>query len=263
MKKSVLISSLMVAAALLSQSALAEVKVRAGVGSSTYSLGGDYTHAKSTYNPTNFGLTFSSDGGLYLDLAYSSGSGHHNGWDTAHTMSSICSTWCNNLAAPSEPFKRSDYALILGSSHLNPNNGIAVTFYGGIKGGSTTLGAQDAGTISGWTEEKFDSSGIVLGGGASFPVAQGRAGSVGVNLGIGFMGATWKDNSPAGFSVKASTAVGGSFGVNYTYPITSNFGVVVDYKGNAYSYNFGKDTANAFKVNESINAFGATLYAKF
>ncbi len=39
MKKSLLISSMFIAAAFVSQSALAEVKVRAGVGSSTYEFG--------------------------------------------------------------------------------------------------------------------------------------------------------------------------------------------------------------------------------
>jgi hypothetical protein len=67
-----------VAAALVSQSALAEVKIRAGVGSSTYELSGDYITAKSTYNPSSIGLTFSSDTSAnagYIDLSYSSGSG--------------------------------------------------------------------------------------------------------------------------------------------------------------------------------------------
>jgi len=241
---------------------LAEVKVRAGVGSSTYSLGGDYTHAKSTYNPTNFGLTFSSDGGLYLDLAYSSGSGHHNGWETPNVQTAVCGTGCGNLAAPSEKFKRSDAALIIGKSFLNPNNGVATTFYAGFKTGTTTLGAETAFTPgTGWLNETFDTSGVVFGGGASFPVAQGRAGSVGVNLGLGIMGATWKDSN--GWTAKSSTAVGGSLGVNYTYPITSNFGVIADFKANSYSYNFGKSSSAAFKVSESISTLGLSAYVKF
>lgn len=260
MKKSVLLSSMFIAAALVSQSALAEVKVRAGVAKSTYTLGGDYTHAKSDYNPTTFGLTFAADNGFYVDLALTSGKGKHDGWATAHTLSPVCTPWCNNVASPSEDFKRDDYALIVGGSHLNPDSGIAVTLYGGLKGGSTTLGAQNAQTISGWTEEKFDTAGIVFGGGASFPIAQGRAGSVGVNLGLGLMGATWKDN--AGFNVKAKTAVGVSFGASYTYPITSNFGVVADFKGNSYSYNFS-DTNTPFTVSETISTLGASAYVKF
>lgn len=244
MKKILLISGLCAMAALVSQTAQAEVKVRAGLASSTYTLGGDYINGKSSYNPANLGLTFAADNGMYVDLAYSSGTGKHDGWAA--------------LGAPSEQFKRSDLAVIVGASKLNPNNGIAGTFYVGLKTGSTTLGAQNAGLA--WTEETFDSSGIVFGGGASFPIASGRAGSVGVNAGLGVMGAKWKDTT--GFNIKAKTAVGFSFGVNYTYPITSNLGVVVDYKGNSYSYDFGT-TNNPFTVKETVSALGATVYAKF
>jgi hypothetical protein len=266
MKKTLLITGLFAAATLVSQSALAEVKIRAGTGSSTYSLGGDYTHAKSTYHPTSFGLTFSSESGLYLDIAASSGSGKHDGWATANVHSVVCSSSlpCNAAASPNEDFKRSDWALIFGESHVNQSSGIATTFYVGFKGGSTTLGALHAQTLTHWTEEKFDSYGVVFGGGASFPIAQGKAGSVGVNLGLGIMGATWKDNGVPNYNVSATSAIGGSFGVNYTYPITQNFGVVAEYKGNSYSYSFGSDTSTTkFTISESINYFGASIYAKF
>ena len=243
------------------QAARVEVKLRAGAGSSTYTLGGDYTSAKSDYNPTTLGLTFASEGGFYVDLAASGGNGKHDGWAVANAPTTICGTAgnCGNSASPSEDFKRSDAALIFGASKLNPDNGIAGTVYVGLKTGSTPLGAKNAGLL--WNEEKFDTAGLVFGGGASFPIASGRAGSVGVNAGLGLMGATWKDST--GWSRKAQTALGFSFGVNYTYPITSHFGVTVDYKGNAYTYDFGKDTANPFRVNEAISAVGATLYAKF
>lgn len=259
MKKSLLISGMFVAATLVSQSALAEVKIRAGAGASSYKLGGDYTGATSDYTSTNLGLTFAADNGFYVDLAGSSGSGKHDGWATANSPTTICGgTSCGNTASADEDFKRNDYALIAGKSFLNPNNGIAVTFYGGYKGGTTTLGAQNAGLL--WTEEKFDTQGLVFGGGASFPIAQGRAGAVGVNLGLGLMSAKWTDNN--GFSVKSKTAVGVSLGASYTYPITSNFGVIADYKANSYSYNFG-DTANPFTVNETFSTLGGSLYVKF
>ncbi len=263
MKKSILVSSLFVAAAMVSQSALAEVKIRAGAGSSTYELGGDYTKAKSTYNPTAVGVTYSSDiasnSGWYVDLAYSSGSGKHDGWATANAATTICGgTSCGNAASPNEDFKRSDYAVTGGVVFLNPENGIAGNVYIGLKGGSTTLGAQHAALA--WTEETFDSVGFIFGGGASFPVAGGRAGSVGVNAGLGVMGATWKDNN--GFNAKAKTAVGGSIGANYTFPFTQNFGVTADYKYQAYSYNFG-DTAHPFTVNEKFSTLMGFLYVKF
>lgn len=259
MKKILLIPVLCAVAALVSQTAQAEVKIRAGVASSTYTLGGDYTPAKSSYNPMNLGLTFAGDSGFYVDMAVSGGTGKHDGWAVAKAPTTICGgTFCNNLAAPAEDFKRSDLALTLGASKLNPNNGIAGTFYVGLKGGSTTLGAQHAGLA--WKEETFDTAGLVFGGGASFPIASGRAGAIGVNAGLGLMGATWKDST--GWSMKAKTAVGVSFGVNYTYPITSHFGVTADLKGNTYSYEFD-NAGTPFKVNESISAIVATVYAKF
>lgn len=262
MKKSILISSLFVATALVSQSAMAEIKIRAGAGSSTYELGGDYAHAKAKYTPTNVGLTFSSDTGTnagYIDLSYSGGSGQHDGWATANTPTTICGTTsCGNAASAKEDFKRSDFALTGGVVFLNQNNGIAGNVYVGLKTGKTTLGAVNAGLP--WTEETFETTGVIFGGGASFPVAGGRAGSVGVNVGLGIMGATWKDNN--GFDSKADTAVGGSLGASYTFPFTSNFGVTADVKYHSYSYKFGS-TANPFTVSEKISTVGASLYAKF
>lgn len=247
MNKILLMSGLCAMAALVSQTAQAEIKVRAGIASSTYTLGGDYITATSSYKPTNVGLTLSGDGGFYIDGTLSSGTGTHDGW--------------KNTGHSAEKFKRSDMALIMGASKFNQNNGIAGTFYVGYKSGTTTLGAQNVLTVA-WNEETFESSGFVFGGGGSFPIASGRAGSIGVNAGLGVMGATWKDD--AGFNKKSNTAVGFSFGANYTYPITSNLGVVVDYKGNAYSYKFPWSNNTTTKtVNESISAIGATVYAKF
>lgn len=252
MKKSLLISGMFVAATLVSQSALAEIKIRAGAGSSSYELGGDYITAKSTYNPTAVGLTYSSEfsgnSGWYLDAGYSSGTGKHDGWAFA--------------GYPDRKFKRSDYALTGGVVFLNQENGIAGNFYVGIKGGTTTLGAE--GVPVAWTEETFDTAGVIFGGGASFPVAGGRAGSVGVNLGLGLMSATWKDNRTVGtFEEKADTAVGGSIGASYTFPFTSNFGVTADYKYQSYSYKFCADCASPFTVSEKFSTLSALLYAKF
>ncbi len=255
MKKTLLISGLCISAALVSQSAFAEIKIRAGAGSSTYELSGDYIKAKSTYSPTALGVTFSSDtsaAGAYLDLAFSGGSGNHDGW--------------TRLGTPSESFKRQDFALTGGAVFLNQNNGVAGNVYVGIKTGSTKLGANRA-TIAAagytypWSEETFDTAGVIFGGGASFPIAGGRAGSVGVNAGLGIMGATWKDNS-GHFEQKAKTAVGGSLGVNYTFPFTPNFGVTADYKYQAYSYKFG-DANPQFTVDEKFSTLMGLLYVKF
>lgn len=261
MKKTILISS-MLAAALASHSAFAEVKIRVGGGSSSYQLDGDYITAKSDYNPTSAGITFSSDTGAnagYVDLSYSGGSGKHDGW--------------KKYGTPSESFKRSDFALTGGVVFLNQNNGIAGNVYVGLKTGTTTLGMNKAALIANnlyyaanptkaWSEETFETTGVIFGGGASFPIAGGRAGSVGVNVGLGIMGATWKDNSTAGYSVKANTAVGGSLGASYTFPFSQNFGVTADLKYHSYNYKFGS-SSNPFTVREKISNFGVSLYAKF
>lgn len=258
MKKSLLMSGLCVAAAFMSQPALAEVKIRAGTGSSTYELSGDYITATSTYSPATLGATFSWGGGRtggYVDLALSGGTGTHDGWAY--------------IGAPEQSFKRSDFAVTGGVVFLNQNNGIAGNVYVGLKTGTTTLGANRAALIAdgytantAWTEEKFNTAGVILGGGVSFPIAGGRAGSVGVNLGIGIMGATWEDNSAAGFSATANTAVGGSIGANYTFPFSSHFGVTADYKYQSYSYNFG-DTTTPFTIDEKFSTLMGTLYVKF
>lgn len=259
MQKSLLLSSLFVVTTLAAQAAQAEVKVRAGVASSTYELGGDYVSAESKYQPTMLGATYAFDNGMYIDLAYSEGSDKHDGWAIANAPTTICGGGpCGNTASPSEDFERTDLALIFGASKLNPNNGIAMTFYAGLKTGETTLGAQNASLP--WTEETFTTTGVVFGGGASFPIASGTAGSVGVNLGLGLMGANWEDTT--GYDVDADTAFGFSLGASYTYPFTSKFGIVADVKYNKYSYDFG-DPTDPFTVDEDISAMGVSLYAKF
>lgn len=244
MNKTLLVTGVFMLSAFASQSALADFRVRASVASSSYQLGGDYITAKSDYTPVGLGLTYAADNGFYVDVAASGGEGEHDGW--------------TNFGAPSEKFNRTDIALIVGGSKLNPNNGIAGTFYAGLKSGTTTLGAQNTGLS--WTEETLTTSGLVLGGGVSFPIASGRAGAVGVNLGLGLMASEWKDD--AGFSAKSDTAIGGSLGVSYTLPITSMLGMMVDYKINSYEYNFG-DAATPFTVTEDISTLTATAYLKF
>lgn len=259
MKKTIALTTLLAAAALIPMTAQAEMRVRAGVGSYTYSLGGDYTNGESQYKPATFGLTFAGNDGFYLDMAVTNGSGTHSGWATANAPTTICGgTSCGNVASPNEDFKRNDYSVIMGASSLNPETGTATTFYLGLKGGKTTLGAKNAGLA--WTEETFSNIGMVFGGGWSVPLDAGNMGVLGLNLGMGVMGAKWEDNN--GFSTKSKTAVGFSYGLSYTLPLTSDIGVTVDYKGNKYVFNFG-DTANPFKVNETFSGLGASVYFKF
>jgi hypothetical protein len=59
--------------------------------------------------------------------------------------------------------------------------------------------------------------------------------------------------------------VGFSLGASYTYLFTKNVGMSVDWKFNAYSYNFAlySTTQPAYTVTETINSFGVNLLAQF
>ena len=245
MKKSLILSSMFIVAALVSQTAQAGVKLRAGVASSTYTLGGDYGDAVSDYTPITLGGAYAVDNGMYFDLSYTGGTGEHDGYAPTY---------------PKEDFKRSDVTLAFGRAHVNESNGMAFGYYAGLKSGTTTLGAQNVWYVP-WYEETFTSSGLILGGGVSFPIASGRGGSVGVNLGVGLMGTTWKDD--AGWNKTSDTAVGTSFGVNYNYQFNSTVGVTVDYKAHNYKYIFDLVGNPEFAIEEKISALGATVNVSF
>lgn len=244
MKKSLWITSLFALAAMTSQSAVADVKLRGGVANTSYSAefdGGVYNGAvaNADYQAKSFGITFSSADGLYLDLALSNGTGDHDLY----------------TAGP-QNFERSDAALIMGKANVNAD-GSAGTLYFGLKSGETILTARPG--LS-WTKDTMSAAGFVFGGGLSFPVG-GWGGSVGVNGGMGFMGATWEDD--AVFYAESDYAFGFSFGLSYTQPFNDSVGMVLDYKGNSYEYTFDAGTSSEFIVTEKTGAFGINLYAKF
>ena len=255
MKKSLWITSLFALAAMTSQAALADVKLRAGVANTSYSVEFDGTYNNKTsnadYKATNFGVTFIAADGLYLDLAMSGGDGTHDLWNNVFPASNY----------PEQEFERSDSALILGKSTVR-EDGSGATVYIGLKSGVTKLsaaGVNPTQTSVWWDEDKFESAGLVFGGGLSFPMSSG--GTFGINGGMGLMSATWSDDS--GYSEDADYAIGLSFGMSYTHPINDNFGIVLDYKGNSYNYTFAAETASEFTVPEKSGAFGINLYAKF
>lgn len=255
MKKTFLLSSLCIAVAFASQSAQADVKVRAGASSTSYKLSGDYRPSTSNYTPATVGATYITRDGLYIDLAYTGGTGTHDGYARAASPS-----------FPSEEFQRSDISLIIGSGYNAL--GYPATVYAGLKSGTTKLGAakpKAAGAVYGgttvdWQWDTFTTTGIVFGGGVSFPIERGEFGIVGVNLGLGLMGTKWQDDSVSGIFMRNSASFGYSYGLSYTYPITSDFGVVADYKSNQYQYEFDATRRN---VSESVTAAGLSVYTKF
>lgn len=248
MKKLLLLSSIFTAALFTAQSAMAEVRLRAGVASATYNLTGDYGKTEAKYHPISLNATYAFDNGMYIDVGYTGGSGTHDGWAPV---------------SPDEKFKRSDVALTFGASKLNQNNGLAGTVYVGLKTGKTELSAPAWYTSTGFSVDKFTTSGLIFGGGISYPIAGGAGGTVGGNIGLGLMGNKWEDDK--GYSVKATGAFGGSIGVSYTYAFSDMAGVMADYKIQSYTYNFdNKGVApDPYVVHEKINALGVSVYVKF
>ena len=241
MKKSLLVSSLGIALAAVSTNALADVKVRGGVASGNYEFivsapGFGSSTIKSDYTPLTVGLTVVQDNGWYLDGSYSGGGGKHDGWN------------------PKQNFTHSDLALVAGKNFSLSDSGTGGSFYLGFKSGSTTMEYP----ASSGGDDVFTASGVVLGGGLGFPIASGTAGFIGVNLGVGLMNGKYESPGISSSALKADNTVGASFGLSYTYPISSRLGLAADYKSNAYKYKFDI-FGTPVDVDEKLNTVGVTL----
>jgi hypothetical protein len=90
-------------------------------------------------------------------------------------------------------------------------------------------------------------------------------GNLGFNGAIALMSGKWADDHNPPYDNSADTTVGFSLGASYTYLFTKNVGMSVDWKFNAYSYNFAlySTTQPAYTVTETINSFGVNLLAQF
>lgn len=246
MKKIVATAVISAAALALPQAAQAEglVRIRVGAAPTNYSLksdGGPYSgaEAKSDYTATNVGLTFVSEGGVYLDLV-----GQASG-DATHDL---------YKPQPDQKFSRTDFTLTLGVSM--PGQSGTGSIFGGFKSGSSELSAP-AGYA--WTKDTFDSTGFFFGGGYAWPALGGQ---IGLNGAIAFMAGTWKDD--AGFNNEADYTFGYSFGLGYTYMFNRNFGLSADYKIQAYSYGFNQySTTAGYTVDEQISSLGLNALLQF
>jgi hypothetical protein len=255
----ILASAVLAATAVaLPQAAHAEglVRLRAGVSPTDYSLKFDENNptsqkrgktASSSYTAKNVGLTFISEGGVYLDLlGQTSGDATHDLWNPL----------------PEQTFSRKDFTVTLGVSI--PGQSGTGSFFGGYKSGSSELGAPKGTPVPGfgtplWSKDIFDSKGFFFGGGYGFPAAGGQ---FGFNGAIAFMGGTWKDD--AGFQNDADYTIGFSFGLSYTYMFGKNFGLTADFKAQHYSYGFNQYTTTAaYTVEEQINSFGLNAILQF
>jgi hypothetical protein len=250
-KKTIALVCLCGAAALVSQSAMADgIKIRGGVTSNDYTLedtpynSSPYTVAKSTYSGTNLGLTWMMSDTAYLDFATSNGSG---------TYDRIYS----NRAPVQSDFTRSDNAIILGA-YIPNAGGSTGNVYVGWKDGKTTLGR--ALNYSTPTSFDFTASGLVFGGGIGIPAV---GGTIGLSGGMGIMSGKLVKTTTTTSTLSADYTFGFSYGISYSYAFTPNFGISADYKGNLYNYTFDSGLTTQETINETFTTKGASLYLKF
>jgi hypothetical protein len=232
------------------------IRLRATASRNSYSLGFDQNAgtgyknktAKATYTMKGVGLTAVSSSGVYLDIV------------TAKSGSATHDLWSNFTSTP-QSFERKESAITLGFSS-QVGEGSASGFLG-YKTGESDLNAPP-GALGAYTftKDKFKSSGMFFGGGFAFPA---MGGNLGFNGAIALMSGKWTDDHNPPYDNSADTTVGFSLGASYTYLFTKNVGMSVDWKFNAYSYNFAlySTTQPAYTVTETINSFGVNLLAQF
>jgi hypothetical protein len=242
MNKKIVLACLCGVAVMASQGAMAAVKVRGGVTNNNYDLQYDsgstsYKHTTSSFGGQSLGLTFISDSGLYLDLASSSGKGDRK-----------------DRYSATGTFERTDTAIVLGSTSVT-SGGSATNVYVGWKSGETKLGS-----TSNYFPQTFSGSGFIFGGGWGIPAG---GGTIGLSLGMGLMGQKYTVNGTTTTTWDADQAVGVSFGLGYSYPLAQNLGLSVDYKANAYKYNFNATSGTPFSYGESFSTLSLLAYLTF
>lgn len=243
---------------LIMQDATADeiIKLRAGGSNNSYQL--DFIpltptasnpaltpFATTSYSGTNYGITFLLGESAYIDIAASSGTGTYNRPLYVGTL------------------QRNDTAFILGMNAGSMSSVIG-NFYFGYKGGETKLTPPTT-APNGSSNLNFTAAGMVLGGGLGIPLAEGKAGLLGINLGLGVMGAKYTQQNIgfAAFSATADTALGFNFGLLYTLPITKNIGITLDYKNTSYIYTFDSGKTTQSEIDEKVTSTLASLYVKF
>jgi len=240
---------------LIMQDATADeiIKLRAGASNNAYELDlipvngvSQVPFASTSYSGTNYGITFLLGESAYIDIAGSTGTGTYNR-----------PTYVGNL-------QRNDTAVILGMNAGSMSSVIG-NFYFGYKSGETKLNPP-ATAPNGSSNLDFVASGMVLGGGLGIPLADGKAGLLGINLGLGIMGAKYDQQnvgSAPNSTAHADTAFGFNYGLLYTFPFTKNFGITLDYKNTSYVYTFDSGLTTQTEIDEKVTSTLASLYVKF
>ena len=252
--KWLLVSSVFVMPAFLSQSALADIKVRAGTSSVNYSA--EMVLANKNFNRTAdingrlIGITFIRESGLYLDVSMSAG-------QTAGKYPHLLG------GAPADTTFHTDIAWVVGKAYVDEESGLAKSIFIGYKTSRTEIDGPQVSNVP--AAYKFNTSGLVVGGGISKPLEIG--GSVGVNGGVGVMRMIWEENYFAGTPTNATSdlSYGYSLGASYTYPFSSAFGVALDYKTQSYNLKFSTGTGPSLPTTivEKVSALGLSLYGQF
>lgn len=209
------------------------VRPRVGMSSTSYEIGGNYLTGTSDYTATNIGVTFAFDSGTYFDVAYTtSGDATHDSW------------------VVDDDFKRTDLALTYGFSFTDTG-----TMFLGYKTGTSELSTPPQANKT-WTEDTFETSGFFYGLSFGFPVTERSA--LSLNGALALMTANWSDD--VSWDMDADYALGYSFGAAYTHAFTQNFGMVADWKYHYYEFEFD---LGSYQADETVNAFGLSLYANF
>lgn len=244
-----LVSSVFVVFALSSQSASAEVKVRGGVANTNFSL--EYINifnngdVKAQLLTKTLGVTLIGESGVYLDLSGSRG-------DVNNSTSTF-------ISAPQMKINsRTDAAFNIGNTGTL-ESGKGYSYFIGYKTGETLATGYNS-SLTSTTNDKYSTTGYVVGGGMSFPLEIG--GALGLNIAAARLTTIWSDD--ASFSASNDTS-GFSVGWSYNYPLSSTYTIAVDGKSNVYRYTFQncKNQGYSCQVSEIVTSLGATLSAQF
>jgi hypothetical protein len=248
-KKVLFVSSMVAVAAISSQPAMADFKVRLGKANVHYegniSAPTGNSNTAQDFQSNFFGATYIWDSGIYFDLSHYVGRVDRPGGFQDQRFDP---TFTLGLAGETE-------------------SGTKTSMFVGVKHGHTEYAGTPVGANT--PTYSFDTNGFVMGGGLGFPMSNGT--TVGVNAGIGFLRMLWGETyvgptAPAASEDTSTMSLGYSYGVNYTIPFNQTFGLTLEYKGQSYNFKFGgtgTGPTHPSTVVEKVSTVGFNLYAQF
>jgi hypothetical protein len=247
-RKLLLLASTCAVTMLITQAAVADIKVRAGISKVSYST--DMAAPTRTFSGSHdfrvplIGATFISDTGWYVDAALA----------TVNTPSNIYTDGT---------LTRKDGTVVVGKSETG-DTGTSKSWYVGMKFGTTDQDEQPVGGNR--SEYSMNTTGLVFGGGFGIPLSVG--GTVAMNAGLGIMQMQWREKYNGIFRSenRSGFSPGYSYGLSYNYPFNQTIGAVAEYKGQVYNYSFnggGSGPTKPSSVSEKVTTISLSLYATF